>query len=142
MNWLPPVVRTAVVLLVEPDHLLVRDVRGGAVLLPGGPVLDGLTPVQTAQATLRGPGSGQLTLWPMLVDERQLYLIDTPDGTAAGQVVTDLHRPAMTATDGYAAREALSRPLLSRLASEQAANNSSRLVSAWKLQSGAVPPGL
>jgi hypothetical protein len=71
-----------------------------------------------------------------------LDLIEAPGGAAARQVVTDLHRRAMTANDGYAARDALSHPLSRRLASEQAAKDSSRLVSACKLQSGTLPPGL
>jgi hypothetical protein len=71
-----------------------------------------------------------------------LDLLETPDAAAARQVVADLHRRAMWANDGYAARDALSHPLSRRLASEQAAKDSSRLVSACKLQSGTLPPGL
>jgi hypothetical protein len=115
MNWLPPVVRTAVVLLVEPDHLLVRDVGGGAVLLPGGPVLDGLTPVQAAQATLRGPGSGQLTLWPMLVDERQLARRKVIVHTIASAPIPCSIAARLSVTDGRSAPRIVPRELALRL---------------------------
>ncbi len=72
VNWRPPLVWTAVIALVEPDHLLVLDLGNGTALLPGGPVHEGLTPAQAAQAALSGAGSEQLALRPVLVDERQL----------------------------------------------------------------------
>lgn len=72
MNWRPPTTWTAVVLLVEPDHLLLRDVGGGGVLLPGGPVRDGQTPLQAARSTLAGPGGSERTLLPAVVYQRQM----------------------------------------------------------------------
>jgi hypothetical protein len=71
MNWRTPTAWTAVVLLVEPDHLLLRHFGGGAVLLLGAPVLDGQTPTQAAQAALRGPDSERVPLRPVLIDRRQ-----------------------------------------------------------------------
>ncbi|WP_037908899.1 hypothetical protein [Actinacidiphila yeochonensis] len=57
---------------MEPDHVLLRDFGGHAVLLPGGPVHDGQTPMEAAQETLQGPGSGHMILRPALTDQRQL----------------------------------------------------------------------
>jgi len=71
MNWRAPLVSAAVVVLVEPDHLLLRDFGDGAVLLPGRPVLDGQSAEQAAQTALCGPGSAQVTLRPVLIDRRQ-----------------------------------------------------------------------
>lgn len=71
MNRRTPIAWTAVVLLVEPDHLLLRHFGGGTVLLPGAPVLDEQTPSQATQAALRGLDSEQVALQPVLIDRRQ-----------------------------------------------------------------------
>jgi hypothetical protein len=69
-----------------------------------------------------------------------LDLIEAPDDAAARQVVTDLHRRALTANDGYAARDALSHPLSRRLASKRQMRDSLRLLNACALQSSTFSP--
>jgi hypothetical protein len=115
MNWRPPVVWTAVVAMVEPDHLLVRDVGGGAVLLPGGPVLDGLTPVQAAQAALSGPGNGGLALRPMLIDERQLARRKVIVHTFASAPIPRPVAAELSVTDGRSVPQIISRVRALRL---------------------------
>lgn len=70
MNWRPPVVRAAVVVRVDPDALLLWDVGGGVVLLPSRPVLDRQNPARAARATLGHPDDDELTLRPVLIDQR------------------------------------------------------------------------
>jgi hypothetical protein len=72
VNWRPPLVWTAVVVRVGGGHMLLRQFPKGAVLVPGGPVLGDGAPSQAAPQALRGPGSEQLILRPVLIDERQL----------------------------------------------------------------------
>jgi hypothetical protein len=72
VNWRPPLVWTAVVVRVGGGHMLLRQFPKGVVLVPGSPVLGDRTPSQAALQALRGPGSEQLILRPVLIDERQL----------------------------------------------------------------------
>lgn len=71
-----------------------------------------------------------------------LDLIERPDDAAAREVAADLHRRAVWASDGYAARDALSHPLSRSLASEQEVKDSQRLLNACALRSGTLPAGL
>jgi hypothetical protein len=68
-----------------------------------------------------------------------LDLIGTPDDKPARLVVADLHRRAVAANDGYAARDALSHPLSRRLGSEQETRDCLHLLKACALQAGTFP---
>ncbi|MFI9210310.1 hypothetical protein ACIGW7_19500 [Streptomyces sp. NPDC053253] len=69
-----------------------------------------------------------------------LDLLDQTDGHAAYLVTEELHRRAITATDGYAARECLADSRFTDLVSSRKATTARDLVHACALDSGHLPP--
>ncbi|MET9971764.1 hypothetical protein ABZZ80_39180, partial [Streptomyces sp. NPDC006356] len=68
--------------------------------------------------------------------------IASPEDPAARLVVAELHRRTITATDGYAAREALAHPLFTALATDQEAQDCRALLHACALGAGVFPSDL
>ncbi|MGW3073683.1 hypothetical protein [Kitasatospora sp. NPDC001132] len=60
----------------------------------------------------------------------------------ARQVVTELHRRTMKATDGYAAREALAHPLFTALTTDRQTQDCRALLRACSLGAGTLPTDL
>ncbi|MFJ7277942.1 hypothetical protein [Kitasatospora sp. NPDC098663] len=74
-----------------------------------------------------------------------LVLLDvtaSDNDPVARQVVTELHRRTMKATDGYAAREALGHPMFTALATDRQAHDCRGLLGACSLGAGTIPTDL
>jgi hypothetical protein len=73
-NWRPPLLWTAVLVLVEPDDLLLNDAtgQGSLLLLPGGPVSDGQAPMDAARHALLGAEKGLPIARHVATDKTQL----------------------------------------------------------------------
>ncbi|MGI5353024.1 hypothetical protein ACQEU8_33320 [Streptomyces sp. CA-250714] len=68
-----------------------------------------------------------------------LDVINTAEEPAARRVVNELHHRATKLTDGYAARENLTHPLFTSLATDQQQQNCRHLVEACALGAGQLP---
>jgi hypothetical protein len=88
------------------------------------------------------PDGDDLTVFNMRLGLTALDVIASPEDPAARLVVAELHRRTITATDGYAAREALAHPLFTALATAQEAKDCRALLHACALGAGVFPSDL
>ncbi|MFD5111778.1 hypothetical protein ACFWNG_05590 [Streptomyces sp. NPDC058391] len=88
---------------------------------------------------LERPDRADMAVFDTRLGLTVLDVVDSPKDPAARSVVTELHRRTMKTTDGYAAREALSHPLFTALATDREAQDCRALLHACSLEAGSLP---
>ncbi|MFH9687208.1 hypothetical protein ACH4LE_12965 [Streptomyces sp. NPDC017413] len=83
-----------------------------------------------------------MTVFDIRLGLTVLDVVGAADAPAARSIVEDLHRRAMEAEDGYAARESLAHPLFILLATDRQAEDCRSLMRACALGAGAFPAQL
>jgi hypothetical protein len=88
---------------------------------------------------LERPDQDDMAVFDTRLGLAVLDMVDSPKDPAARLVVTELHRRTMKTTDGYAARETLSHPLFTALATNREVEDCRALLRACSLEAGALP---
>ncbi|WP_324605847.1 MULTISPECIES: hypothetical protein [unclassified Streptomyces] len=80
-----------------------------------------------------------MTVFDIRLGLAVLDAIGSAQAPAAHRIVKDLHRRTTDAQDGYAARETLSHPLFTAIATDQQAQDCRALLRACALKAGSIP---
>ncbi len=95
-----------------------------------------------ASTYLRQKAEHGMTVFETRLGLTTLDVIDSAGDPCARHVVDDLHRRAMNANDGYAARESLAHPLFTTLATDHQQQDCTALVRVCALGAETFPDGL
>lgn len=91
---------------------------------------------------LGGLDGDDLTVFNTRLGLTALDMFASPERAEARLVVEELHRRAIKASDGYAAREILAHPLCAALATDREAQECRALLTACALGAGTIPDAL
>ncbi|MCT9003542.1 hypothetical protein [Streptomyces rhizosphaerihabitans] len=100
-------------------------------------------PLQNLVTTyLERPDGDDMTVFNMRLGLTMLDVVASPEDPTGRLLVAELHRRAVKATDGYAAREALAHPVFIALATDREAQDCRGLLHACALEAGSLPSEL